>query len=196
MKLKKAVKLITASLMTVGLLAACSSTSNSSSTAVSGFSEGTKVVALVNIHADAGKGKMYALNYQLPMLIPVCSEVTITDIGEKEIELTYMGKEYSYEWDKHTRGAGVSLIENFQEYFGKQCDQQKINSLSQIDKDGIKSGTPKIGMTKTGILFAMGKPPVHATPSLESNTWMYWLNRWKRQAIEFDSNGKVKEIRL
>lgn len=195
MNVKQTIKLISGTAIAATFLAACSSTGSSSS-AASGLTEGSTMVALVNIHADAGKGRMYALNYQLPMLIPVCSEVTLKDVGEKEIELEYKGRTYSYEWDKHTRGAGVSLAQNFKEYFGAQCDQQKIDSLSKVDKEGIRSGQPKIGMSKTGIQFAMGKPPVHATPSLESNTWMYWLNRWKRQAIEFDENGKVKEIRL
>jgi outer membrane protein assembly factor BamE (lipoprotein component of BamABCDE complex) len=51
-------------------------------------------------------------------------------------------------------------------------------------------------MTRQGLIYAMGRPPIHANPNLDSDTWMYWLNRFKRQAIDFDDNGLVEEIRL
>ena len=50
-------------------------------------------------------------------------------------------------------------------------------------------------MTKEGILFTMGRPPIHANPSLDTNTWMYWANKWGRKAIDFDDKGIVKAIR-
>ena len=154
------------------------------------------MVALVNLHPDSNRKRLYAINYQLPSMLPMCSKIVIEDIGKKEIEFTYQGVEYSYLWDKHTKNAGESLAENFKQFFGDKCDQAKVDGLSELDQAGVKSGIPKVGMSKTGILFAMGRPPIHATPSLESNTWMYWLNKWKRQAIEFDEKGMVKEVRL
>ena len=161
-----------------------------------GFKEGATMVALVNLHPDSNRKRLYAINYQLPSLVPMCSKVVIEDIGKKEIEFSYEGVTYSYLWDKHTKNAGESLAENFKHFFGQKCDQAKVATLSEVDQAGVKSGIPKVGMSKEGILFAMGRPPIHATPSLESNTWMYWLNKWKRQAIEFDEKGKVKEVRL
>lgn len=161
-----------------------------------GFKEGATMVSLVNLHPDPKRKRLYAINYQLPSLVPMCSEVVIEDIGKKEIEISYQGVTYSYLWDKHTKNAGESLADNFKQFFGKKCDQAKVDSLSQLDKKGIESGKPSIGMSKEGVFFAMGRPPIHATDSLESNTWMYWLNKWKRQAIEFDEQGKVKEVRL
>jgi hypothetical protein len=160
-----------------------------------GFKEGSTMVALVNLHPDMKRKVLYAMNYQLPELLPMCAEVKIDDIGSKEIEFIYNGVTYSYVWDKHTKGAGQSLEENFKQYFGNKCDQEKVNSLSQVDQDGIKSGVPRIGMTKEGIMFAMGRPPIHANPSLDTSTWMYWANKWGRKAIDFDDEGIVKQIR-
>ena len=31
-------------------------------------------------------------------------------------------------------------------------------------------------------------------PSLEGDTWIYWRNRFKTMAVEFDNDGKVKNI--
>jgi hypothetical protein len=50
-------------------------------------------------------------------------------------------------------------------------------------------------MSKEGILFAMGRPPQHANPTLDSSSWLYWQNRFGKTAIEFDGKGKVSSIR-
>lgn len=71
----------------------------------------------------------------------------------------------------------------------------KLNKLGKVDKDGVTAGRPSIGMTKDGILFAMGRPPVHATPNLDANYWLYWQNRFGKIGIQFDDKGKVSEIR-
>ncbi|WP_016956399.1 outer membrane protein assembly factor BamE domain-containing protein [Catenovulum agarivorans] len=183
-------------------LAGCASDGSSESASIvtnagpGGFYEGATMVAKVNLHPDTSRGKLYSLNYQQPGLIPMCAEVVIKDIDEKAIEFTYFGQTYTYLWEKHTRKAGESLAENFNEFFGESCDQAAVAKLSKIDQDGIKSGIPKVGMSKQGILFAMGRPPIHANPNLDSNTWMYWLNKFKRQAIEFNDQGIVTEVRL
>ena len=70
-----------------------------------------------------------------------------------------------------------------------------LEAFSDIDRKGINDGKAYVGMTKEGIRTALGFPAVHATPSLDDNTWTYWTNRFRTKVIEFDENGKVKEIR-
>ncbi len=161
----------------------------------SGFQEGATMVALVNLHPDPKRKVLYAINYQLSSILPMCAKVKIEDIGKKEIEFVYEGVTYSYLWDKHTRKAGQSLEQNFKQYFGSSCGKARVASLSQVDQSGIQSGVPKVGMTKEGVLFAMGRPPIHATPSLGVKTWMYWSNKWTRRAVDFDNKGIVIQIR-
>ncbi|MFT2091834.1 outer membrane protein assembly factor BamE [Paraglaciecola sp. 2405UD69-4] len=171
----------------------CSSTVETNSV----IKEGATLVTLVNLHPDNKRKILYAVNYQLNgTMIPMCSEVTIKDVDEKEVEFVYNNVTYTYLWDKHTRKAGESLLQNMSNFIDTSCDEAKVASLSTVDQEGIKEGKPKVGMTKEGILFAMGRPPIHATPSLDSETWMYWLNKFKKQAIEFDENDIVTEIRL
>ena len=190
-KVKSLLAIAVASTITLG----CSSTSDTGS--VNGFNEGATLMTLVNLHPDPKRKVLYAVNYQLDgNMIPMCSEVKIEDINDKEIEFIYNGITYTYLWDKHTRKAGESLMQNISHFIGLQCDKNKAMSLSKLDQDGIKSGKPSVGMTKEGVLLAMGRPPIHATPSLDSSTWMYWINKFKKQAIDFDENGVVKEVRL
>ena len=66
--------------------------------------------------------------------------------------------------------------------------------MSKIDQKGIKRGKPIVGMSKEGILLAMGRPPVHATAALEDDIWTYWVNRWAKNLLEFNEQGKLIKI--
>jgi len=156
---------------------------------------GDKLQTLSNLHPDMAKRLIYTANYQQDGLIPVCSDVTVKDISGKKMSFEYQGAEYRVDYEKHTKNAGVSFQDAVKTMFGPSCDKAKMNSLGAADKDGIKSGQPKLGMTKTGILFAMGRPPQHATPSLDSSYWLYWKNRFAKTGIQFDDKGKVTEIK-
>jgi hypothetical protein len=155
---------------------------------------GDKLYTLSNLHPDMKKRLVYTMNYQLGSLIPVCSEITVKKVSGKKMEFDFQGAEYTLLYEKYTEGAGVSFQEAAQQFFGPSCDQAKLKSLSQTDKDGIQAGRAHIGMTKEGVLFAMGRPPKHATPSLDGGNWMYWQNRFGKLAVEFDAKGKVTRV--
>jgi len=157
--------------------------------------KGDKLQTLSNLHPDMAHRLLYTINYQIPGLIPVCSEVVVKEIGKSEIEFEYAGLVYTMEYEKYTKGAGVSFQAALDYYFGPACDQAKLKAVSKVDKEGITSGQPRVGMTKDGILFALGRPPIHATPSLEANYWTYWKNRYAKTALIFDEHGKVTDIK-
>jgi hypothetical protein len=73
--------------------------------------------------------------------------------------------------------------------------QTSLGHLSQLDRKGISEGKVYEGMTKEGVRIALGYPARHRTPSLESDTWIYWRNRFRTLAVEFGQNGKVSLIR-
>jgi len=161
-----------------------------------GLKEGDKVFAIANLHPDMQRHLLYTLNYQLPGIIPVCAELTVTEIHSKKLAFTYNNQEFEVGYDSFTKEAGVSFqgaVKGI--FFGKSCDKAKMQSLSKVDQDGIRAGAPRVGMTRDGILLAMGRPPFHANPDLASDTWMYWRNRFGKLAVEFGSDGKVNNIR-
>lgn len=160
-----------------------------------GFKEGDKLQTLTNLHPDMARRQLYTINYQQPGLIPVCSEVTVKKISGKELVFDYQGMEFTYEYEKYTKGAGVSFESALETVFGAACDKAKIGKLSQADQEGIRSGKPHVGMTKDGIYFALGRPPQHANPSLDVGSWLYWENRFGKMGIDFDDKGKVIGIR-
>jgi hypothetical protein len=86
---------------------------------------------------------------------------------------------------------------NKEEYLKKITSPTPISleSYSELDLKGIKEGKPYKGMTRNGIMTALGYPAVHRTPSLDADTYVYWRNRFATTAIEFDCTGRVVSIR-
>lgn len=159
------------------------------------IAKGDKLQTLVNLHADPNRQSLSVVNYQLSGdLIAACTDIEVTKINRKRLHFTVNGQEYVMSNDRNISKAGIGFQDALAGFFGKSCDQKKMNNLSKKDKDGIKSGTAAVGMTKAGVLFAMGPPPQHATSSLDANQWMYWINRFNRQRIEFDDKGIVTAV--
>lgn len=170
------------------LIASCAATAQAAD-----IKEGDKLQTLSNLHPD--KQEVHSINYQMPSKIPVCADVTVKKVSKGAMKFEYSGAEYEFVLDKHTKGADVSLQQAAQAYFGPKCDEAKMKSLSKVDQEGIASGRAQVGMTREGVLLAMGRPPFHANPSLDVPEWMYWRNRFARVAVQFDDKGKVTNVR-
>jgi hypothetical protein len=71
----------------------------------------------------------------------------------------------------------------------------KKGSAPEVDKfrKAIDEGQVEVGMTKDEVLMAIGYPPAHRTPSLDSAVWTYWSNRWESFHVYFDG-GKVSRV--
>ena len=83
------------------------------------------------------------------------------------------------------------------EYLEKITSPSKVNlgELSEKDRQGIENGVAKIGMSKEGVMMALGYPAAHKTPSPEENRWVYWKDRFRTLVITFGENGIVTDIR-
>ncbi len=66
--------------------------------------------------------------------------------------------------------------------------------LSEVDRQGIEAGRAMVGMSKQGVLVALGYPAKHRTLSLEQDRWVYWKGRHNAYMVEFDDSGKVVSI--
>ena len=62
--------------------------------------------------------------------------------------------------------------------------------LSEIDQKGISEGKPYEGMSKKGVMIALGYPCPHKTSSPDVDVWYYWGNRFNPYAVNFE-NGLV-----
>jgi hypothetical protein len=151
-----------------------------------------------NIHAQQGTSQEYRASYANwtdpgvgHVIIPVNTPVIVESVRRDLSIVTQDTKKTIYfEFDETRMGMSntqyVSLITSPQPV--------NLNKVSAVDLKGIKEGKPYVGMTKEGVRIALGYPAVHTTPSLDSNAWTYWTNRFKYFKIEFDQNGKVSKI--
>lgn len=138
------------------------------------------VKTLVDLH-PASNGRLYSANFQQEGFIPICSDVTITKYTDKRVYFTVnsTGKEYVYlmhktldePWEQH-----ISKI------FGMNCPD--VSAMSAVDQKGIKEGRAQKGMTKQGVIDAIGYPPT-THDYMSSDTWVYYKDHWRTFKVEF-----------
>jgi hypothetical protein len=152
------------------------------------------VYTLVNLHPDERRSTLYAVNYQQSGLIPMCSEVRIRDLTRKRLTFRVLKRNRDYYYFYH-QAAAEPFEEHLLRFFGRECNLEEVGSLSEIDQTGIHEGTVLPGMTKRGVTYALGYPPRHVNPDLDTRRWTYWKNRVDRMVVVFDKFGVVTEVR-
>jgi len=156
-----------------------------------------------NVHAyqkGSGYNSSYA-NWTNPgpghVLFPVNTAVRVSPFGRWRAGRGFLlttvddGKKISYEFHKQRMGMSID------EYVKLITSPTKVSlkGLSEKDREGIRLGKAMVGMTKKGVMMALGYPACHKTPSLEDGVYVYWQSRFKTMAVEFDSKGKVIRVR-
>ena len=129
-------------------------------------------------------------NYRKGILVPVNTEVALVKKTKKTIVVALPG--------------GNDLtIENIEPYSGETIDgifartfstnKVDLSPFSDVEKKGITAGEVRVGMSKRAVVVAIGYPPKHKTPSLDSNQWRYWRNRFATFVVHFEDD-KVSSI--
>jgi hypothetical protein len=152
-----------------------------------------------NIHAQQGRDIKASYACWIDpgaghIIIPAGTQITVSNRGKFRNGFRFETKEgmkVFFEFDRKRMNM------NEEEYLGLITSPTPVSlkSFSQVDQKGIKEGKPYKGMTRKGIMTALGYPAVHRTPSLDAANYVYWRNRFATTAIEFDGSGKVVSIR-
>jgi len=150
------------------------------------------VVTLTNLHPDERRSRLFAANYQQDGLIPVCSAVVLLDRNRERLVFSVQETGKTYEYYHHAKAAAEPFPEHLARYFGTECPRDDAN-LAEVDRRGIAEGKALAGMSKAGVVLALGVPPRHTTPSLDADRWLYWKNRFDRMAVVF-RDGRVAGI--
>jgi hypothetical protein len=158
--------------------------------ATPGYGLPQNAVTLVNLHPDEERGLLYSTNYQQLGLISRCTPIRIDSTSKKGIVFTVTGSNRQYNYLFHD-----TMVETPEQhlarYFGATCGD--TSALNPLDLKGIETGTVSEGMTKQGVIYALGYPPEHATPSPDRDQWVYWKNRWDRFVVRFEG-GVVASV--
>ena len=152
------------------------------------------VYTLTDLHPNEMRSVLYTMNYQMDGLIPVCTEIKLVQryYGYLEFKVAQSGHVYTYEEHVNPK---EDFITHIKKYFGTECDKEKIQRLSDIDQKGILEGKVFIGMSRQGVIYALGYPPPRGTRNLDVKRWLYWKSHVNRFYVEFDYSGKVVKIR-
>lgn len=137
-------------------------------------------------------GEHVGTNYARGIVVPINTRVKIDTIKANSISL-------------HRVDTGDKMdIKNVEKYTRKTVGELARLYFSDVPTplerlpadlaDWIRRGEMRKGMTKEQVLMARGYPPVHETPSVESDRWVYWSSRFVHQTIVF-SNGRLVEGR-
>jgi len=154
--------------------------------------QGGQVYTLVNIHAPARGNQLSSVNYQGEVLIPVCTPVTFSRITDRRAFFTVQTTGQAFDYVFHRRSLREPVDQHLARYFGTACPD--LTQLSQEDQAGVRDGHVYQGMTKQGVLIAIGYPPQHRTPSLDGDVWRYWRARNGTFEVYYQ-NGVVAGIR-
>lgn len=142
-----------------------------------------------NMHYNLGRRGAKIIdttNYQVGILLPVNSEVTMKDVNAKQIVFLYQGNEIILSNAAKYTGVGISEIA--EQYFS--ATKVNLSKFSKDEQKAIASASLVKGMSKKAVLIALGTPPAHRTPNVDMDTWTYWRNRWTTFIVSFQ-NGKV-----
>jgi hypothetical protein len=149
---------------------------------------------LVNLHPNDEQSLLSAANFQQPGLIPVCSELEYLDLRLKGFTFRVVATDREYLYRNH-KTAAEPFLDHLNRFFGPICPSGEIEFLSEIDRQGIREGRAFVGMTRRGVILAMGHPPRHVNTDPNAPAFYYWKSRLKRVVILFGPDGLVSGIK-
>jgi hypothetical protein len=151
------------------------------------------VYTQTNLHVDE-RGQIWSTNYIDGSVLPRCTQVMIDRVTRKQMSFTIQGAGSRHAYLFHTRSLNEDIPTHLNRYFAPACDTAKIEAMGEADKAGIRDGKVYAGMTKDGVVLAVGYPPAHRTPSLDADTWVYWKTRYATLEVIF-VDGAVQFLR-
>ncbi len=142
-----------------------------------------------------------SINYPVGTMLPAGSEVkiiSINDYASSKADNYIHFRDLSLDLELNLfigkYNTKLSILELFSRTFIQKKFKDLTDGLTDEEIRQIQLGEYKIGMSKKAIIIARGYPPTHKTPSIESNTWTYYKNRWAKEEIFFNNQGKAISI--
>jgi len=100
----------------------------------------------------------------------------------------YTGGRIAFEYQ--SRGMGDMPADSYIDLV-MSPEPVKYPDLSAADQEGIQAGRAQKGMTKQGVMIALGYPARSRTPSIDESVWWFGLDRSRWAEVRFDSSGRV-----
>jgi hypothetical protein len=117
--------------------------------------------------------------------------LTMNGYGKNRVHVVINGRKQDIGND-YSRS--LSLETFAKRYIVAQDPLEKLKTYPKKIQDAIGTARLTKGMTREQVLMAVGYPVSDENPSLESNTWRYWLNSFSEFDAIFDDKGLLIKV--
>ena len=124
-------------------------------------------------------------------VIPVGTPVSVTGYGRQRINVRIDGERQAIGND-YSRDIG--LADFARRYVVTEDPAAKIAGYPAKIQDAIKRAKITPGMTREQVQMALGYPISSENPDLSADLWRYWMSSFAEFQVQFDGNGRVREI--
>lgn len=109
----------------------------------------------------------------------------LTFVTDDDIEYHYI-----FKYRHHPR---KSFAATFSAIIATEDFSQQSKGFNSEVVEAIKKGVVIEGMTRAQVIMAMGYPPEHKTPSIDSPEWLYWMDKTATKKICFNHEALAIE---
>jgi len=140
---------------------------------------------------------MKCINYKIGKYIPAGTEVhhvksIYNNPNYMFIFFKTIGHNESYKMRFIRRWHPGKTTKDYIKYlFTEKSFDELVEGMTGPEIDAIKQGKIVVGMSKKAVLVSYGRPPEHRTPDLNSDKWIYWMNKLNQKTLCFDENDKT-----
>lgn len=142
----------------------------------------------VNLHPDVRRHRLFSTNFQNESLIPRCTPVEVVTVSARKMVFRIPGDQQAYQYIFNRRHMRESIEEHLNMILEPTCDPTLPSRLGPVDAQGISMGTVIPGMSRRGVILALGYPPSHVN-DLNAESWRYWRSRRATFTVHF--NGDI-----
>ena len=135
--------------------------------------------------------RVYAINYKNGIMIPAGSQVTNITYSSRRIYFTLVDTSQNITMRYRQKYQRIPVNQFVARLFTNKKLPELTSGFTKSEKDFVKTGVLRKGISKKAVLVGYGYPPAHRTPSLKSNVWTYWLTVHRQQQLIFDKNNKL-----
>lgn len=130
-------------------------------------------------------------NYQQGKILPFGSPVSSVEATEEDVKFVSEGRTFRIKFDKDWEM--MPMTEYLRNLISFKSRNERKDEINPLTFEKISRGIVKKGMSKEEVLLTCGYPSKYRTPTLENDTWIYWINDTSSRRIIF-RNNKVSEF--
>lgn len=140
---------------------------------------------------------IFSTSYHMGSILPVGTEVTITEITGKALRFILTENNASFTMLNVNRANQNLTTDELAALLFSEVDPLKGNSafhgFTEDEKKNIGLGRIEPGMRREAVIVAYGHPLKQTTEPMNDNVWIYWDTPELKRIVLFENN-RVKKV--